>query len=219
MICECVAHRARRRLFHALTRARRPELRRDRECATTAGDDGRIAEQRRHARAIDRGGHHEQPQVGAEQRLRLQRQREARVSVYGPFVKFVEADHADTVQRGIVEQHPGQHPFGDHLDARGGTHAGIAAHAPAHALAYAIAPQVRHATGGRPGGKAARFEQQNALCAEPWSHEQRQRDARGLAGTRGSDEHGRRTDLQRVEQCRHDCHHGQQFGAGRQGRN
>ena len=96
----------------------------------------------------------------------------------------------DAVERQVVLQHPGENPFGDHLDPGARADPGVEAHPVSDGLADPLAQRPRHARRGRARGKATRLQHHDPLACEPRLVEQRQRDTRGLAGTRRGLEHG-----------------------------
>ncbi len=63
--------------------------------------DHRRVHQRGEARAIERRGHGDEAQIGAQGGLRVERQRQAEVAVEAAFVDFVEQHRADARQFGI----------------------------------------------------------------------------------------------------------------------
>ena len=79
----------------------------DRKGAAFAFDQRRVAEQRAHARAVERRRHDKKPQILAQGRLRVEREGEAEIGVERALVEFVEQNRRDTVERGIVEDHAG----------------------------------------------------------------------------------------------------------------
>jgi hypothetical protein len=84
---------------------------------------------------VERGGHDEDAQVRAQQRLRLEREGEAEVGVDAALVELVEDDDAGVVERRVVLQHPREHALRDDLDARARSDARIEAHAVADGVA------------------------------------------------------------------------------------
>ncbi|HVX87644.1 MAG TPA: hypothetical protein VG940_01865 [Gemmatimonadales bacterium] len=84
--------------------------------APFARHDRRVAEQLCDGGPIERGRHHEDAELGAEELLGLQGEREAQVAREGAFVELVEDDQAVVLERRVVPDDPGEHPFGDDLD-------------------------------------------------------------------------------------------------------
>ena len=89
-----------------------PPLGLDHRCAFP----GPIGQHLGHPADIQRRRHHQQPQILAQQPLRLPRQRQPQIGVQRPFVEFVEQHRPDAFQPRIVENHPREHAFGDDLD-------------------------------------------------------------------------------------------------------
>ena len=90
----------------------------DRKGAALARDHRRVAEQRRHAGAVERRRHHQEFQIVTQALLHIARQRQSEIGVERALMEFVEQHGGDALERGIVEDHPREHAFGDHLDAR-----------------------------------------------------------------------------------------------------
>jgi hypothetical protein len=111
---------------------------------------------------VERGGHHEDAQVGTERAARLPCQGEAEIGVEGAFVELVEDDRADARQVGGVLHHPGQDAFGHDLDPGGVRHLRLAPDAVAHGPPARLAQHLGHAFGGGAGGKAARLQHHDA---------------------------------------------------------
>ena len=59
-------------------------------------------------------------------------------------MKLVKDHRRDAFQGGILLQHAGEDPFGDHLDAGRSAHPGLPADAVAHRLAHVLAQQGGH---------------------------------------------------------------------------
>ena len=159
--------------------------------ASLTRDHGCITQQGSHGRNVERGRHHEDAQLGAKQRLRLQRERQAKVAMQVALVKLVEQHDADALERRIVEQHSREHTLGDDLDSRGRTDARVATHAKAYRRTNGLAEQEGHAVCRCSRGEAARFEHQDLAAVQPGRVEQGQRNARRLSGSRWSLKHHR----------------------------
>ena len=97
-----------------------------REAPPRAGDDRRATEQRGDRRAIERSGHDEHPEIGPQNRARLDGQRETEIGVQAPLVELVEDDHAGGLERRIGLQHASENALGEHLDAGGGAYHAVA---------------------------------------------------------------------------------------------
>ena len=161
--------------------------------ATLALNHRGIAEQARDSRAVERRRHHEDAQVLAQTGLGVERQSEAEIGIERALVKFVEEYRRDTLQRGVVEDHPSENAFGDDLDARLRPDLRAEADTQADRLTDTLAKRLRHAGGGAAGGEPARLQhdQLAALAAilGPGLVQQGERHARGLAGAGRGDEH------------------------------
>ena len=95
---------------------------------------------------------------------------------------LVEDQAGHLLERRVFLQQPRQHPFGDHLDARGARYPGVEPHAIAHGVADALAQQRRHASRDRARRQPARFEHQDLAAVCEFFLQQRQRHQRALAG-------------------------------------
>jgi hypothetical protein len=87
-----------------------------RKGAPLGGDHRRVVEHRGHGRGVERGGHHQDAQVGAQGAARLPGQRKAQIGVERAFVELVEDHRADAGQVGRVLHHARQDAFGHDLD-------------------------------------------------------------------------------------------------------
>ena len=188
------AQRARDRVRHlildAFARVAAEIARLDRKAAALALDDRRIAQQRRHPRAVERRRHDQELQILAQALLRVARQRQAEIGIERALVEFVEQHRGDAVERGIVEHQPGEHALGHHLDARALGNLRAEAHAQADGVADLLVQRRRHARGGGAGGEPARLQHEDLLVPRPGLVEQHQRHARGLAGAGRRHQHG-----------------------------
>jgi hypothetical protein len=90
--------------------------------------------------------------------LRIERQGQAEIGIEGALVELVEEHARDPCQGRVVEDHAGEHPLGDDLDARGAADFRAEPHAQADDAADFLADVLRHAVGGGAGGEPARFE-------------------------------------------------------------
>ncbi len=107
------------------------------------------------------------------------------------FVEFVEDQEPDTVERRVVPDAPGQDPLGHHFDPCLPAHARLASHPKADGAAGGFAQRPGHEPRRGAGGQAPRLQHHDHPAGQPWFVEQRQRDARGLPGTRRGLKHGR----------------------------
>ena len=184
-----VADRGRDAEGGRLVRTRGPPLGRHGEGAALAHDHRRVAEQRGDRRGLQRRRHHDEPQVVAHQRARLEHEREAEVGREMPFVVLVEEHRGDAVERGIVLHHPRQDALGHHLHARARSHARLMAHPIADGLTRHLAEEPGHL--GRRGarGDAARLQHEDPSPRRPRGVEQREREPCRLASPGRRDEH------------------------------
>ncbi len=154
----------------------------DRECPAFRRDDGGAVQQPGDRRAVQGGGHDQQAQVVAQDRLGLEAQRQAQIGVQAAFMELVEQDGADPFQGGIALELPDQDALGHDFDP--GLRPDLAVHPDAVADGFADGfPQhVRHPAGCRAGGQSARLQHHDLRAGQPRLVQQRQRDAGGLAG-------------------------------------
>ena len=87
--------------------------------------DQRGVERRAQRRRIDGRGHQQDAQVGAQHLLRLPGQGQGHVALQAPLVEFVKDYDAHAFQGRVVDQHPRQDAFGEHLDPRRRAHAAL----------------------------------------------------------------------------------------------
>jgi hypothetical protein len=152
----------------------------DREHPALALDHRGIAHEPRHRTGLQRRRHRQQTKVGAQRRLRLQRQRQPQVGMDRALVELVEQHRRDPRQRGVRLQHPGEDPLGHDLDAGGTPDPALAPDAVADSRTHLFAQHGRHPLGGGPRGDPARLQHQYAPCRPVRLH-QCQRHPRGLA--------------------------------------
>ena len=159
-----------------------PEIARlDWKGAPCALDYRRVAEERRNPRAVERRRHHEQPEIVAQARCASSASARPRSASSERSWNSSNSTAVTSVERGIVEDHTGEHAFGDDLDPGFRRDFGLDAHAIADRVADAArrasTPCARPRRGRRAG--AARAEN---FPVRPWLVEQHQRHPRGLAG-------------------------------------
>ena len=174
----------------------------DREHAAGRFDQGRTAETVHDGAGIQGRRHGNDAQVLAQRHLGLAHEREGKVGVQPALVQFVEDHAADAVERRVVLQQAQEQAVGDDLDAGARADPGVEAHAVAHGLAHGLAQAGRHAARGGAGGQAPRLLHDDPAPLQPGRVEQRQRDARGLAGAWRGHEHGGIAGSQRLFQAR-----------------
>ena len=132
--------------------------------------------------------------------LRFQHQRQAKVGVQRPLVKFVENHKPDALKRGIGAQHARQYPFSNHLNPCALRNARLATHAVAHRLPHLFTQNRRHVRRRRAGGEPARLQHHQLQPRQPRFVHERQWHARGFAGTRRRLEYRHRARDQRGAQ-------------------
>ncbi len=163
----------------------------DRKHPSLGGDHRRPVQQAAHRLDVEGGRHHQQPQVVAQRRLGLTRQREAKVGVETALVELVEQHRRDPLERRVVQNHAREDALGDHLDARRRPDPALQAGAVADPAAGGLAQRRRHAFGRRPRRQPPRLQQQDAAVAAPRGVQQGQRHDRGLAGSGRGRQHRR----------------------------
>ena len=142
---------------------------------------GRVAEQFRDSRRVERRRHHEDAQVLAHFRLRFQAQRQAEIGVEAALVKLVEDHHRDAFERGVALQPAREDSFRHDLDARALAGARFQPRAKADGLTDRFAEHLRHARRDGARGETARLEHHDLAGARRLLGEQRKRDACRLA--------------------------------------
>ena len=159
------------------------------EHAARALDQGGV-QQRGEDGGIERRGHGEETELGAEQALQVEAEGEGEVGFEAALVHLVQQDGGDALERGIGDEAADQQAVGHHLDPGGGADRAVDAGAVADGLADGLVQQGGHAGGGGPGGEATGFEHEDAAVLAPGCIEQRERDGGGLAGAGRGDEDG-----------------------------
>ena len=183
---------------------------RDAHRITAAGaGQPRCVQKRGELFAVQRRRHHHQPQVFAQARLHIQRQRQAEIASEMPFVEFVEQDRPHAFQHRVVLQHPGEDAFGHHFDPRVRGDPVLEADAVTDGLAHGLAQLLRHELRCRARGHAAGFQHHDPAAGQPFGVQQRQRHLGGLAGTGRRFQHQARAGAQRPPDLR------KQFGDGK----
>ncbi len=144
--------------------------------------------------------------------LNIQRAGEGDVAVAMSFVKLIEDDGGNPLERRVSDELTEQNAFGLEFDFGGGTDAILEAH-----LVADLAPQLhveflRDAGGEHPRGETARLEHDALAAAEQTVLEEHRRDLRGFAraGGRLQDEAFRR--FQRSNYVVFDVVNGQPVG-------
>ena len=166
----------------------------------------RVAQQRCHARTVERRRHDQKLQIRPQARLHVERQRQAEIRIETALVEFVEKHSGNVLQVRIVEDHPGEDAFGDDEHARLRRHLVIEPHAIADSRASIFAQQARHAACGGARGKPARLEQDDGAALAPGRVQEMQGNERRLACA------GRRDQHPRIAPCQRSVKRGQNFG-------
>ena len=146
---------------------------------------GAITEKRRDGVGVQRGGHHEEAKIIAGE-PGLASQRQAHVRVDAPLVKFVEYHGGEAREQRVLLQARCEDAFSDHQEPRVLSEPAFEPYLPADFAAQRPVAFFRDASRHRPGGDAARLQQQHGARI----HE-RGRDARGLTGARRGYQHHR----------------------------
>ncbi len=201
-----LAHRAFDRVGH-LPLDRRARIaaeiaRLDLEGAALALDHRRIAEKLRHPRAVERRRHGENAQILAQPSARIERQRKPQIRVERALVELVEQHRGDPFQFRILEHEPREHALGDHLDPGLARDFRAEAHAEADRLARGLAQAPGHACRRRARRQPPRLQHQNFPPRDPGLVQERQRNARRLAGARRRHQHRRASRNERIAQAR-----------------
>ena len=160
----------------------------DREGAASRFDHRSVVEKPGDAGAVERRRHDHDAQV-RPQCAGVEGEREAEVCAQRAFVEFVEQHRGDAVQAGIVEDRANEHALGDHLDARAAGAAALETRLEPDGAAQRLAQRRRHPLRRRACRQPARLDDDEAPGLRPGLVEQRERQPRGLAGTRRGDEH------------------------------
>ncbi len=145
-----------------------PEINRlHREGPSLGRDHGRIAQKPRHPRPIEGGGHDQKPQVLPKTALRIEGEGKAEIGIQRALVELVEHDPRDILEGRIVEDHAGEDTLRHHLDA--GLRSDLRAEpdAQAHRIAHRLTQGLCHPLGRRPGGEAARLEDDELAALGP----------------------------------------------------
>ena len=160
----------------------------DRECPPLAFDDRGVQPRRDH-RPVQRRRHDHQPQVVAQQALRIDRKSQPQIGVQAALVELVEQDRADSLQTRIIEDHPREDALGDHLDARPGADAAFHPDAVADRLPGLLAQHLRHASRRCPCRQTPGLQDDDPTAFQPGLILEGQGNDRGLARTRRRNQH------------------------------
>ncbi len=152
-------------------------------------DDGRLAQQRGEASAIQRRRHRHDAQVRPQRVLRIECQRQPEIAVQAALMHLVEQHSGHACQFRIVLDSPHENAFGQHQQprARGlpAVHARCIADGPARFLAHQFRDPLR-----RRARRQASGRKQQDLAGAPWFAQQRGRDRRRLARAGRRHQHG-----------------------------
>ena len=163
-------------------------VQRQRVATALAGNDRRIAEQRRDPGAIERRGHGDDPQIGPKRCLDVERQGQAEIAVEAALVNFIEQHGRDAGEFGIGLDTTKVDALGQHHDPGCRRRPAVHPRRIADQLADGLAGEHRHPLGGSPRCQAA-WRQQQDLTAAPTGLKQRRGDGGGLAGAGRRNQH------------------------------
>ncbi len=132
-------------------------------------DDGRIAHQARKAASVQRRGHGDQPQVGPQPGLRVERQCQTEIAVEAAFMDFVEQHRRYAGQFGIGLDARDEDAFGDDGHAGRGADLRVHARGIAKGAADRLLCECGHALGGGARGEATGGQEQDSPVHQGWS--------------------------------------------------
>ena len=188
-----------------------------RKAAPCTAQAGTIPQQPSHGLHVQRGGHDQQAQVGAQGGPAFQAEGQAQIGLERALVEFVE-NHAGCLgQFRVGLQQAGQHALGNDFNASVRADEAFLAHAPAHGLPRLLAEQAGHVAAQSPCGHAARLQQQNLAACRPGRVQQPEGHAAALARAGRGAEHQAAAALQEAQQLGAQFVHGT-GGPGRAGR-
>ena len=180
----------------------REERRLDGEHPPLGADDRRAAEVARDRAGVERRGHDEDAQVGAERALDVEREREAEVGVERALVELVE-DHEPRVgELRVREDAAREEPLREDEDARLARGPALEPDVVADETAEGVAREVGHPPRRGARGHPARLEEEDRPSREPRFVEERERDGRRLARAGRRDENRRRSRRERAAKLR-----------------
>ncbi len=137
----------------------------ERVAAAGALDHRCRAHQGRETRAVERGRHRHQTKVGPQRALRVERQREAEITVEAAFVHLVEQHGGHAGQLGIGLDTRDEDALGQHRDTRPGRAFAVHPRGIAIRRSDILPGECGHALGGRARSEAAWREQQYLALA------------------------------------------------------
>jgi hypothetical protein len=171
----------------------------NRERLALTGDEGRVGHQRAQPRRLQGRRHRHHPEVLAQARLHVERQRQAEIGIKRALMKLIEQNGGDMLEAGIVQDHAGEDTRGHDFDAGAGGHLRAHPHPQPHGRAELFAKRGRKASGRGPRGQPARFKHDQLTVGGPGLCGEDQRHPRCLAGP-GRGHQDRRLP---VSQCGH----------------
>jgi hypothetical protein len=171
------AHHARHRGLGVSIHRAREVARLHRVGAPLAGDDRSAAQEPGDRGPVQRGRHHHDAQVVAEEGAALEGERQAEVGVETALVELVEDHRADPLQRRVRLEHPGEDALGDHLDAGVRPHPRVHPHTVAGGAAGPLAQEPRHPLRGGARCEAAWLQHHDPRAGEPPLAQERQGNA------------------------------------------
>ncbi|OMG61388.1 hypothetical protein IL54_4788 [Sphingobium sp. ba1] len=171
--------------------------------AALALDHWRVAQQGGESRAVERGGHGQDAQIGAQGFLRVEREGEAEIAVEAAFMDLVEQDCGYARQFGVVLNAPDEDALGQHEQAGAGRLLAVHPRRIADRAAGLFAQHFGNPLGRGAGGEAAGGEQEY-LSAAPGLVEQGWGHRRRLARAGWRDQHGVAAGAERSQQVGQD---------------
>ena len=111
-------------------------------------------------RGINRGRHHDKTQIRTQNLLHPSRQGKGKVGMQAPFVKLIEDNRTDIIERRVTFEHTGQDAFRQDLNPCPGTHARLKTDAVANRLANGFAHQFGHSLGNLSGRQSPGLQHQ-----------------------------------------------------------
>jgi hypothetical protein len=201
LLAQRLPHRRRHRILDPRFGRAAEMAQRQREAAAFAFHHRRIAHQPGEAAAVERRRHRDQPQVGPQRTLRIERQGKTEIAVEATLMHFVEQHGGDASQLGIGLYAIDEDALGDHRHPRRRRTLAVHPRGIAEGLADAFPRQRRHSLRRRPRREPARRQQQD-FAGTPALAEQRRCHGGGLARPRRGDQHRVAPAPQRIEQRR-----------------
>ena len=123
---------------------------------------------------VDGRRHQDQLQVRPQDRPCLTRERERHVGRQAPLVEFIENDHRNALQAGIVHEPADEDAFRDNLDPRPCGHALLEPHPVTDRLSDGFSQHPGHPLGNLPGGDPPRLQHHDLSFRKRIQDRQRQ---------------------------------------------